>query len=179
MGLKRPALLFMVVSLSVALFVAISVGISRLDSAANFPVSPAELRVDHMVRTTCSASQQPCRLNLGSKHLSLSISPSGLPALEVLNLQLRVSGFGGNAPAQVWFQGRDMDMGLHYFSATTAPLMSETVATEEVDDGVLEKFQGMIPVCGIDRDMIWLLNVQYQHGGEVWRFVIELNAQHN
>ena len=125
------------------------------------------LSVDHFARVHCPLSQETCSLSLGKRQLRVALSPLGLPAMEPLSLALEAVGFDLNSDALIWFEGRDMNMGQHFF--LSAPVVENRPTQAD--------FQGMIPICGIDTNMVWLLNVQIEHAEERFRFVFELSSE--
>ena len=128
---------------------------------------PKTLSVDHFARVHCPLSQEACSLSLGQRQLKITLSPLGLPAMEPLNLALDAVGFDLTSNVLVWFEGRDMNMGQHFFSSAS---VVENKSTQT-------NFQGMIPICGIDTNMVWLLNVQIEQAEERFRFVFELSSE--
>ena len=56
-------------------------------------------------------------------------------------------------------------MGLHFLEPSVPSV-----------DTMKQDFVGMIPVCSIDQNMIWILNLQFGEGAEAARFMFELGA---
>jgi len=145
--------------------IALVVALLTLFFFASEDAPPKSASVDHLARVHCPLSQEACSLHLGHRQLKVALSPLGLPAMEPLTLALEAIGFDLTSDVLVWFEGRDMNMGQHFFSSVPEVKNTTTQAN----------FQGMIPICGIDANMVWLLNVQLEQNEEQVRFVFELS----
>mgnify|MGYP006981144730 FL=1 len=66
---------------------------------------------------------------------------------------------------RAWLEGRDMDMGRHYFQ-----FLERVEADYEVLRG-----HGMIPFCSIDRNMAWRLVVEYDLRESHRQLIFELD----
>jgi len=111
----------------------------------------------NIIRTIakCPLLEQNCSVNLaGGIQLDIALSPKGLPTLEPLELRISSSSTALDQiqDIQIWFEGRDMDMGLHYFNLIF------------LNDQIVGK--GMIPICTIDASMVWQLNVAFIYQGK-------------
>lgn len=88
--------------------------------------------------------------------LQFDLSPKGLPVME--SLELSVTGLGElKNPLKIWFEGKSMYMGMHYMlqSATKSQFPGQKI------------FQGIIPVCSVDQEMVWLLNVDVPYKNQM------------
>lgn len=138
--------------------VAISIGLFLLALLALFLYLKVEdekiaLKLDAVVRVHCPLQSQSCLVNLGKGiKLEISLSPNGLPALELLTLQLKSNqiDFQRVEQFEATFIGRDMAMGQHSF----------TLSPSENSNTLLAK--ALIPLCPMDPMMVWVLNIQFQ-----------------
>jgi len=134
----------------------------------NKPQRPSDQHVDHLVELPCDIANQVCRINLGALQFRVSLSPEGLPALEPLTFRVRaesslISEFEAGA---LWFDGKEMDMGLHWGQLQVTPDQNEL------------RFKAMVPVCTIDREMVWRLNFQFEYESQRYRFVFDAHPRH-
>ena len=89
--------------------------------------------------------------------------PKGLPAMAPLVLS--ITGLGNvKESLKVWFEGKNMHMGMHY-------MLPATNKSQLYDQKV---FQGMIPVCSIDEEMVWLLNVDIPIQNHIFNIQFQL-----
>lgn len=116
---------------------------------------PSAIKV---IQSDCHFEQGLCSLELSKTlNLSFQLTPLGVPAMEPL--LLKITGLDGlaltHAMVKVWFEGKDMYMGQHFM----LPVQEETVKDLVHSSGELA-FQGMIPVCSLDENMVWRLVVE-------------------
>lgn len=132
--------------------------------------APFLLKPDVNVNVPCDLSRQLCRVNLGEFALETTLSPAGLPELQPLQMTIRSDAESGVKFDSwfAWFEGRDMDMGRHFFRVPVGRSSS---------DGV--EMSGMIPVCSVDRQMVWRLAVQFRHNHQLYRLNYELQSTHD
>ena len=131
---------------------------------------------DHLINVDCDLSTKVCPIRLGDLSMTLSLNPAGLPALTSLQLSIseRSSAIEEAQSWSVWFVGRDMDMGRHLM--TLAPQVGAEKG-EYAESGVDSmQYTGMIPVCTVDRSMMWLLNIQFAWRSELYRFVLQASG---
>lgn len=111
----------------------------------------------------CPLHEKVCSVNLGGGLLTIQLSPNGLPALQPLTLGLSSSDILLHK-TEAWVDGKDMDMGRHYFEPQDISVQAE--------NGVqTQSFKGMIPLCSIDQNMIWRLHLVIPVG-EKWEELI-------
>lgn len=121
-----------------------------------------------ILRTTilslCPLERMPCKIFMpGGQTLEFDIAPKGLPVMEPL--MLNVKGVGNDNNSMVaWFEGKSMNMGKHY-------MFPATIKSQLPDQKVL---QGMIPVCSIDKEMVWLLNVDIPIQNQIYNIQFQL-----
>jgi hypothetical protein len=127
---------------------------------------------DHLIKVDCDLSIKDCPIRLGDLSMTLSLNPTGLPALTPLQLSIsKPSPSIEEARSwSVWFVGRDMDMGRHLM--TPAPIEGAEQGGHSGSGINSMQYTGMIPVCTVDRSMMWLLNVQFAWRSELYRFVL-------
>lgn len=122
-----------------------------------------------LIFTPCPLEQQHCRVSLTKDFtLEFSLLPLGLPVLERLNLKLSSlrSSIGEIKDLKVWFEGRGMEMGQHYFKQIES-------SANRSDTTLI----GMIPVCVVDSAMVWRLNAEFMFRGERMRMYFDLNSE--
>lgn len=136
-------------------------------SDKNDPRSVLEQNVEHTLHVPCNINQNVCLVRFGELSVDLSLLPKNAKALEPLSVRLS----SGNrdllaADWHLWFQGRDMDMGVHWLQ----PKAQGSAPTLE--------FAGMIPVCTVDPDMTWQLIAQVELEGQNHRIIFEFLSTH-
>ncbi len=105
-------------------------------------------------KASCQLSNTPCTVSLpGHGRFTIALNPMGLPAMEPL--QLKMTGLDISPEnikdMKLWFQGRDMYMGQHFLQ----PDLPKSIANE-----ASMEFDGMIPVCTVDNNMVWQLVIE-------------------
>ncbi len=105
-------------------------------------------------KASCQLSNTLCTVSLpGLGRLTLELNPIGLPAMEPV--QLKMTGLDISPEnlkdMKLWFQGRDMYMGQHFLQ----PVLQNSITNE-----ASMVFDGMIPVCTVDNNMIWQLVIE-------------------
>jgi hypothetical protein len=123
------------------------------------------LKVDEIVRVHCPIQSQTCLIHLANGiKLNISLSPNGLPALELLTLQLKSShiDFHQLTHFEASFEGLDMEMGRH--SLTLSPPITSNML----------RATGLIPLCPMDPMMHWVLNVKFQYQNKVTLLTFEV-----
>ena len=130
--------------------------------------------VDQLVRVHCGLHQGPCRLNFAGLEVEATLNPLGLLTMTPLVLELVSVEQSRNfsSPWKVWFEGRDMDMGRHFMH----PRAPDSTILRDDAHAFRAHFDGMIPICSIDPDMSWLLNLQTVINEQVVRFSFELSS---
>ena len=102
------------------------------------------------IHSDCSLQKMPCKVFMPDGQMLLFvIEPNSLPAMEPLRLSVTGGAILKN-PFKVWFEGKNMNMGRHY-------MLLDHNKNQAFDKKI---FKGMIPVCSIDNEMVWLLNVE-------------------
>jgi hypothetical protein len=116
------------------------------------------LEVDEVVRVQCPIATQACLIDLvGGMKIEVSLSPGGLPMLKPLILKLtsnqinfkKIKGFEAS------FKGLDMDMGSHLLALDPTISSGVLIAT------------GLLPLCPMDPEMVWVLNIKFQYQNKV------------
>ena len=120
-----------------------------------------ETQAVQIIDNTCFIENKPCLISL--PHISdLSIHLSQIPVPAMEQITLTVSGIPKDQLSlKIWFEGKDMDMGKHYL----LPLPNKG---NKGMDAVTE-FTGMIPVCSLDNNMVWLLIVELSNQDLLFR----------
>lgn len=100
-----------------------------------------------IITSACSLNHSSCSVEvLDSLVINFDLLEKDLPALEPL--QVVIKGAPDVESIKIWFEGRDMNMGQHFL----IPVSNEqTILNESMI------FKGMIPICGIDKQMVWRL----------------------
>ena len=123
------------------------------------------LTEDEVVHVHCPIHQKNCLIHLaGGAKLELSLSPEGLPALKPLTLKLNAHDIDFDAFTyfDASFSGRDMEMGHHSLVVNSSVTKNELTAT------------GIIPLCPMDPNMVWVLSVKYQYKNKVTVLMFEV-----
>jgi len=123
---------------------------------------------DSLIKVDCNLSEVACPIRMGELQFEVAMTPKGLPVLEPIRLAIK-----GQTPVidasqwLVWFEGRDMEMGRHILVPSDDASQSQ------------KSFLGIIPVCTVDENMVWLLNVQLSADNTVRRFVFAMTSDHS
>jgi hypothetical protein len=131
--------------------------------------TPSEI---NSIFSDCSLEKKSCIVSLKDNHeIIFNLEPKGLPVMELLSLSVDGISVEGLSNAQnmlkVWFEGRDMSMGRHFMLPAS---------NNDVSFNVAPKFKGMIPVCSIDTEMVWLLNAQFIHQSLLYQVQFQLQT---
>ena len=124
-------------------------------------------QIDQLVHVNCPLKRQTCLINLGADFkLEVSLSPEGFPAMEPLVLQLKSSriNFKQIKHFSAFFEGRDMEMGKHSLSLS-----------KPLESGVLLA-KGLIPLCPMDPNMVWRLNIQFEYQEKMTSLQFEISS---
>ncbi len=124
-----------------------------------------EASFDQRIHTQCKTDTS-CYLNLTRQlKLGVDIEPKSLPVLTPLSIRIQpqLQDIDDFQITHAWFEGRDMDMGKHFLDIR---------ATEDQ----VWLLNGMIPVCTVDRAMIWRLVIRYTLDGLLTELQIDLGA---
>lgn len=163
-----------IIAAGILALIIISIEYFRSVSQTDSAIERLDLPVGTRVNVPCHPAEKVCRINLGDLRFAVRLAPEHVPAMEPLRLSLELeesSTLANLGPILVWFAGRDMEMGLHFF---------EPDITSGMEAGSMRQdFVGMIPVCSVDASMVWLLNLQFGEGAEAKRFIFELNTRHD
>jgi len=138
----------------VALFSLLGILMYHFNQAEQTPVGADVVNII-LTKAECPFIEQICIINLpDGKELGVAFSPKGLPALEPIELRISSSSIALDqmADIEIWFEGRDMNMGQHYFNLSY------------VNNQIVGK--GMIPVCTVDVSMVWKINIAFNYRGE-------------
>jgi len=122
-------------------------------------------KIDEILRVHCPIQSQSCLINLANGvKLEISLNPNGLPALKPLTLQLRSDQIDFQQVAQfkASFVGRDMEMGHHSLALSPSTNSNLLLA------------KGLIPLCPMDPNMVWVLNVQFKYQNKVTMLTFEV-----
>lgn len=113
---------------------------------------------------SCDLLQQPCSLSFASGgELSLTISPRGIPAVQPLEIKVRLRGLPRPERVEVDFRGVEMAMGFNRARLTlqdvamSDPRSGPGLGPDQragAGDGSTWTGTGMLPVCVRDR-MTW------------------------
>jgi len=120
---------------------------------------------------SCPLQKSHCLVHLTNKlSLDFTLSPLGLPVLEPLFLSVKSLHLNINElnNFKVWFEGRDMDMGKHFFQLNVENLPSKATHISGT---------GMIPICMIDSNMVWRLVSQFSFRGRKFIVLMDLIAK--
>lgn len=118
------------------------------------------------IHSDCSLEKIPCEISLpNGLALLFNLEPKGLPVMDPLVLTINGLEFI-EEPLKVWFEGKSMNMGIHYMLPSP---ISSRVPGEYI-------FNGMIPVCSIDKNMVWLLNVDVPIKSQVFNIQFQLKS---
>jgi len=131
--------------------------------------SPEAYPIDQTYHSQCALQFQDCSLHLSKDiHLVMSMLPKGLPALEKLSLKIssQESDITQFRNVVIWLEGRDMNMGKHFFQLNARQTGSQVLHA-----------RGMIPVCSVDDSMVWRLVAQFSYGGSNVRINLDLQAK--
>lgn len=133
-------------------------------------INQHESRSENVSRFTsnCPLHTESCLLLISeSERLELSLSPPNLPSFKRLELNIKSERMPASnmRNLRAWLEGRDMDMGRHYFQ-----FLERVEADYEVLRG-----HGMIPFCSIDRNMAWRLVVEYDLRESHRQLIFELD----
>jgi len=124
-------------------------------------------QITQLVHVNCPLKKQSCLINLGKDFkLEVSLSPKGFPAMEPLILQLKSSqiDFKQIKHFSAFFEGRDMEMGKHSLSLS-----------KPLESGVLLA-KGLIPLCPMDPNMVWRLNIQFEYQEKMTSLQFEISS---
>lgn len=112
----------------------------------------------------CPLEKMPCKISIpNGQSFTFDLVPKGLPVME--SLALSVTGLEGvKEPLKVWFEGKNMYMGMHYM----LPVLIKPQLHDQQD------FQGIIPVCSLDKEMVWLLNFDIPIKNNVFNIQFQL-----
>jgi len=136
-------------------------------SDKNDPRSVLEQSPQHTLNVPCNINQGVCRVRFGELSFDLSLTPQDAKALEPLNVTIASDNTDLlTTNWYLWFQGRDMDMGVHWLQPKT------------LDSAATAEFTGMIPVCTVDPNMTWQLIAQVDFEGQVHRIIFEFLSAH-
>lgn len=118
----------------------------------------------------CALNRGACVVTAGDTEIELSFDPADVPPLEPLLLTVQLPDHIGAGDILLWFEGRDMDMGRHFLSATgeVKPVSG---------DLMMHTFNGMIPVCTVDESMVWAFHVRLTVENQVHEHVFELTSR--
>lgn len=151
------------------------------NAASLGPSAVLELPVNHRLAVQCALSEMPCKIRLGEFAFDLRVPSAPLKPFSPIDIELQVrSPQLAQAEWFLWFEGRDMDMGLHWLHSSNQLDQSNQQQTEvaKVQQSQIKSYQGMIPVCSVDEAMTWRLNVQVAWQGEVYRSVFDFQVEH-
>jgi hypothetical protein len=116
------------------------------------------------IPSKCSLENMSCSVSMSDGQILLfDLVPKGLPAMEPLMLTITGSGLN-QKPLKIWFEGKDMNMGKHFM----LPVTSQNQLSNAVS------FKGMIPVCTLDKDMQWLLNIELTDKHQLYHIQFQL-----
>lgn len=135
---------------------------STLFFNTNKPTKP----IKKTLQSDCALEKEICEITLPDGHaLSFNLEPKGFPAMETLHIN--IAGLSAqNKPIKLWFEGKDMSMGVHFM----LPAPSQDHLSK------FSVFKGMIPVCTIDNDMIWLLKAEIPNGDQLFQIQFQLQS---
>ncbi len=169
MALKQ--LCYIVLPLVVLLLVLLADKWLPLDGSSAFVAEP-----DHVISVDCDIGHNACPIRLGDIKMTLSLTPDGLPALIPLRLAVSDSSIAVQEAESwlVWFEGRDMEMGVHQLLPEPSGLPVSKDASRSNNAVV---FSGIIPICSVDSAMTWLLNVQFVWRAKLYRFMLPASAR--
>jgi len=134
---------------------------------------------DQVINVPCPLQLQACRIRVGDLALALSLSPRGLPALTTLSLQIKPLEplLSPLTQFEAWFEGRDMEMGKHYFKQTFGQKSGQEASVPETPSNKNTiHATAMIPACSIDPMMIWRLNIEFVHQDKRSRLRFEMSS---
>jgi hypothetical protein len=121
------------------------------------------------IQSDCLLEKKSCRIMLpNSQEFIFNIEPKVIPAMELFTLSIERLGKEPKA-FKVWLEGKDMNMGSHYM----LPVPSAENLTE------IQEFQGMIPVCSVDKNMIWLLKIEIPSDDQFFQIQFHLQTKLN
>lgn len=130
-------------------------------------VVPTSSAVQTVMVLDCELSIRECRLQVSPLiNLRFFLHPFGLPAMEPLTLSISGQSLADVQVQRAWFEGREMDMGLH--------MLIPKIETSDPDSLVL---QGMIPVCSVNPLMVWQLKVLAEIRDQSYLFVFDLTPR--
>lgn len=130
-----------------------------LDSRTGLETLHPEVSVSRNI--TCSLTSGSCEIPIAGGSISVNLRPRSLPALKPLTIEVK-SPNGLGQDSVLWFEGRDMEMGQHHLSASK-------------DGENVQVYNGMIPVCSVDQDMIWQLHVVAKFNDEWQEWIFDLS----
>ena len=117
------------------------------------------------ILSECPLEKMSCIISIpNGQTLSFHLEPKGLPVMEPLMLSVAGLGAIKKSALKVWFEGKSMNMGVHYM--LPAPI------NNKFSDQMI--FKGMIPVCSIDKEMVWLLNVDISINSQAFKIQFQL-----
>ncbi len=120
----------------------------------------------NIISSTCQLDRRSCVVSLpNNQEISFTLQPKRLLVMEMLSM--RVDGFDSNMKIKIWFEGRDMEMGKHYMQ----PVSNKS---ESLPSTIL--YKGMIPVCSLNPQMIWVLNAEFMHENHLILVQFQLKA---
>ena len=126
---------------------------------------PSEI---NSILSDCSLEKTSCVVNLKDNHkIIFNLEPKGLPVMELLTLSIEGLSDSQNI-LKIWFEGMGMSMGTHF--------MLPVSNNNDSFNNYLTNFKGMIPVCSIDAQMLWLLNVQFKHKSQLYLVQFQLKT---
>lgn len=117
------------------------------------PTGSAEVPISNIPVSHCSLNQGRCLVELEGASVHFEIHPKRVPPLEPLKLIVKYDSPTELKEPLIWFSGRDMEMGVHFFQEVSTSESAESESSVRV-------FKGMIPVCTIDQRMVWQLHSQ-------------------
>lgn len=164
-ALKYPAI---IAGLALVVIVAIVLRDQEAFLSSEFdPRALVAQEVDHRIHVPCDLRAGPCKVRVGDMAFDLSLEPGVAPPLTPLNVSISSANQSINlAQWYLWFQGKEMDMGVHWLQAK-APTNGEALT-----------FSGMIPVCTVDQDMVWQLVAHTRLNDQDYRLFFEFVSEH-
>lgn len=129
------------------------------------PQALLEQTVNHQIVVPCELSNSPCKVRMGEFSFDLRLLSEQLKSLSPVTVELSTQNPElAQADWSLWFQGRDMDMGVHWL--------------QQQQSSQAQTYSGMIPICTVDEAMTWQLIVQTQWQGEVYRSSFDFQVEH-
>lgn len=156
----RLAILVLVVA------VAITWWLMPNKTAALGPQALLEQVVNHSISVPCELSSSACKVRMGEFSFDLRLLSGQLKSLTPITIELSTQQPElAQADWSLWFQGRDMNMGVHWLQQQQPPSQAAI-------------YSGMIPICTVDEAMTWQLIVQTQWQGEIYRSSFDFQVEH-